>query len=97
MNTRTQRPLALALSALLATAALSACSKPEPPAGEMPPPAADTAPAADTTPPPADTAPPPSDSTPPATDAGTPPPVEGTSEQTPPDQAKPDAKQQPAH
>lgn len=91
MNIHTQRPLALALSALLAAAALSACSKPEPPAGEMPPPVAEPAP------PPADTAPPPSDSTPPATDAAAPPPVEGTSEQTPPDQAQPDAKQQPAH
>lgn len=90
MNTHAHRPLALALSALLAGAALTACSKPEPPAGEMPPPT--TEPAA-----PADTAPPPADTAPPATDTGVPPPVEGSSNQTPPDQAKTDDKQPPAH
>ncbi|SFK36903.1 hypothetical protein [Lysobacter sp. cf310] len=96
MNAHVLRPLALALSALLAGVALTACSKPEPPAGELPPPATDTAAPADTAPPPADTAPPPSDGTPPATDAGTPPPVEGSSNQTPPDQPSTDAKPQPA-
>ena len=62
MTPTAHRKLILALSAVLSGVALTACNKPEPPAGEMPPPASETAPADTAAPPPAEATPPPSDS-----------------------------------